>query len=236
MQAIVLNAGNQPPRKEPSGVFSLSQRDEVRAEFQDGYDVEQVVFLLRRVEGQSLPAALEIGKILFATVFASDDSLLRARGRKCSSFRKLASHPDLQMSTSSLWRAVAIYELSLRFPELGRYNNVGVGHISVVLGLPQADQFVLLREAESKRWTRRKLQKMASEIRLRQREPGMIPCARVVESLAGLELLVRDAALDRQFGLMTYMEANQALHTLQRIQQRVGEVEGRLKAAAGYAL
>ena len=192
-----------------------------------------VVSALRGVTGShSLAAALEAGEIIFRHVFRGDESLLRARGKKCSSFRKLAAHPDLAMSTSSLWRAVAIYELSLRFPELPHYAHVGVGHISVVLGLPTAEQFRLLRVAESQRWTRRKLQKVATELRLAQRAPGSLPCSRVLESLAGLELLVGDAALDRQLDLMTNDEARQALYTLERIQRRFMEVAGRLRAVS----
>ncbi|MEN9580714.1 MAG: hypothetical protein RJA70_3723 [Pseudomonadota bacterium] len=218
----------------PSGVFVIGERVGVPVARPSGDNTEAVIAALRGIVGShSLGAALEAGEIIFRHVFGGDEYLLRGRGKKCSSFRRLAAHPDLEMSTSSLWRAVAIFELSLRFPELTQYLHVGVAHVSVVLGLPQAEQFVLLREAELRRWTRRKLQKLATEARLRQRACGVLPCARVVESLAGLELLVRDAGLDRQLGLMTNSEASQALFTLQRIQQRVVEVELRLRQVAG---
>ncbi|MEN9580164.1 MAG: hypothetical protein RJA70_3173 [Pseudomonadota bacterium] len=67
------------------------------------------------------------------------------------------------MSSSSLWRAVAIYELSLSFPELTGYTHVGVGHLSVILGMPPTHRIELLRAAEYHRWTRRKLQAIAKE-------------------------------------------------------------------------
>ncbi len=214
-----------------SGVFPMEASRPEQPQPDD--ETTAVVAALRGVTGShSLNAALEAGEIIFRYVFRGDENLLRARGKKCSSFRKLAAHPQLAMSTSSLWRAVAIYELSLRFPELTQYAHVGVGHISVVLGLPPADQFRLLRQAEAERWTRRKLQKVSTELRLQHRAPGTLPCSRVLESLAGLELLVRDASLDRQLELMTNDEARRALHALERIRQRFGEVEGRLRSVS----
>jgi hypothetical protein len=209
----------------PSGLFEVpagAGEDESSA----------VVAALRRVTGHSLQAALEAGELIFEHVFQRDETLLRARGKKCSSFRKLAAHPELGMSSSSLWRAVAIYELSLRFPELCDYVHTGVGHISVVLGLPPADQFTLLRHTEAQRWTRRKLQKVVTDMRLAQRGAGMLPRSKVVERLAGLEMLTHDLTLDRQLGHLSSPEARHALQLLERIRQRFSEVEGRLHGAA----
>jgi hypothetical protein len=205
----------------PSGFFA-AQNDTATEE------LSGVVPALKQVQGQSLQAALEAGEIIFRFVFKGDEQLLRARGRKCSSFRKLSSHPELRMSSSSLWRAVAIYELSLRFPELAEYVHTGVGHISVVLGLPAADQFRLLRQTETERWTRRKLQKIVTQLRIDQRGLGELPKGKLVERLAGLSMLAQDVGTDRRLDFLTDLEARQALELLVTIREQCAGLESRL--------
>ena len=178
----------------------------------------------------SLQAALEVGQIVFQRVFKSDERLLRARGKKNSSFRKLAAHPRLGMSPSSLWRAVAIFELSRRFPELTQYAHTGVGHISVVLGLPEAEQYRLLRTTESERWTRRRLQKEAAGVRGVYQQANPLPRPRILDRMAGLELLARDATPE-QGQRMTRAEAVEALESLARLRTQMDEAERRVRAA-----
>lgn len=176
----------------------------------------------------SLQWALEVGEMVFQRVFNGDERLLRARGKKNSSFRRLAADPELGMSPSSLWRAVAIYELSRRFPELTQYVHTGVGHISVVLGLPEPDQYSLLRAAESQRWTRRRLQREAAQLRLQRRQGGPVPRSRFLDRLAGLELLACDTFRD-EVSRMRNDELEEAMGALSRVRQRLAEVEGRLR-------
>ncbi|HEX2731394.1 MAG TPA: hypothetical protein VHM70_07315 [Polyangiaceae bacterium] len=176
----------------------------------------------------SLHWALEVGEAVFRRVFNGDERLLRARGKKNSSFRRLAADPDLGMSPSSLWRAVAIYELSRRFPELVQYTHTGVGHISVVLGLPEPDQYSLLRAGEAQRWTRRRLQREAAELRLRRRQGAPVPRSRFLDRLAGLELLACDTFRD-EVSRMRVDELEEAMGALTRVRQRLAEVEGRLR-------
>jgi hypothetical protein len=178
----------------------------------------------------SLQAALEVGEIVFRRIFKGDERVLRARGKKNSSFRKLASHPRLGMSPSSLWRAVAIYELSRRFPELTQYVHTGVGHISVVLGLPEAEQFNLLRSTESERWTRRRLQKEAAMIRGTRREATPLPRSRFLDRLAGLELLAHDSC-QAEVSRLAGHELHEAVSALSRVRARLAEVEGKLQQA-----
>jgi hypothetical protein len=188
--------------------------------------------LARAVESagglHSLQWALEIGEMVFQRVFNGDERLLRARGKKNSSFRRLAADPELGMSPSSLWRAVAIYELSRRFPELAQYVHTGVGHISVVLGLPEPEQYGLLRAAESQRWTRRRLQREAAQLRLQRRQGGPVPRSRFLDRLAGLELLACDTFRD-EVSRMRTEELEEAMGALTRVRQRLAEVEGRLR-------
>lgn len=192
-------------------------------------ELTEVVRILRSVDGSnSLQAALEAGEVIFRHVFRGDERLLRARGRKCSAFRKLAADPSLGMSPSSLWRAVAIFELGRRFPEVTQYVHTGVGHISVVLGLPPADQFRLLRQTEQERWTRRKLQKVAGELRLSQRGLGELPHSKFIERLEGLDMLIADASTSRHLAELDELETRVALSLLERIRSKVSAVEGHL--------
>lgn len=196
-------------------------------------EVERVARVLEDVSSlHSLKAALEVGNIVFRHIFDGDERLLRARGKKNSSFRKLAAHPRLGMSPSSLWRAVAIYELSRRFPELTQYEHTGVGHVSVVLGLPEADQFRLLRSTESERWTRRKLQKEAALVRGTRRTEMPLPHVRFLERLAGLELLAHDSC-QTELSRLAGDEIHQAMGALSRVRERLMEFEGRLQSALG---
>lgn len=192
-------------------------------------DIERVVQLLKGVSGtHSLHAALQAGHVIFEQVFMGDERMLRARGKKCSSFRKLASHPRLGMSPSSLWRAVAIFELSRRFPELQEYVHTGVGHISVILGLQASDQFKLLRQCETERWTRRHLQHVVAELRTAQRADVRMPTSRVLERLRGLEMLLADTQRDDRIWGLEADEARQALLLLERIRVRFGDVTNKV--------
>ncbi|MEN9581848.1 MAG: hypothetical protein RJA70_4857 [Pseudomonadota bacterium] len=179
--------------------------------------------------GRSLHAALEAGEYIFHRVFGGDRSQLYERGKKCQSLRRLAAHPSLTMSVSSLWRAVAVYELSLRFPELVHYEHVGVGHISVVLGLPAPHIFQLLRTAETERWTKRKLQKVATETRQQQRGASDLPTCSVVECLRGVELLSRDADRTHGFEELSTEEAGYALESIDRIRSGLARLAGLLE-------
>ena len=98
----------------------------------------------------------------------------------------------------------------------------------MVLGLPAPDQFRLLRAAEMNRFTRRHLQKVATEIRSRRKAPGAAPAPRVLERFAGLEMLARDAGLDQQLNLLSEQEARHALDAVFRLREQFAYVERKL--------
>lgn len=229
LEAIETRVEVAAPVAYGSGVYYLHPQQSVALEVSS--DADAVAQTLEDVSAlHSLQAALEVGEIVYRRIFKGDERLLRARGKKNGSFRKLAAHPRLCMSPSSLWRAVAIYELSRRFPELVQYVHTGVGHISVVLGLPEVDQFRLLRATESERWTRRRLQKEAAAVRDAQRQSMRLPQSRIVERLAGLELLARDS-VQAEVSRMAEDELREAMRALAKVRERLAEVEGRLQQA-----
>lgn len=194
--------------------------------------IEAVVEALRSVSAaHSLQASMAVGEIILQQVFDGDARMLRTRGKKCRTFRRLAAHPHLKMSSSSLWRAVAVYELSQRFPEIVHYRHTGVGHVSVVFGLPAAEQFRLLRLTEAQRWTRRYLQQVAGEVRRAHRAGGEVPRCRLLERLEGLDMMIRDAEADAALPPIDAAEAQRALRLMERMRQRLTEIEGRVGRA-----
>jgi hypothetical protein len=107
-----------------------------------------------RVEG-SLAKTIELGRRvleLASKLGATTD------GRRTPSFRLIAKQLDGPRGASSVWRAAAIYRLAERYPELYGYRHLGVGHLAVLLALRGPVQIELLRQAESQRWSRRKLE------------------------------------------------------------------------------
>jgi hypothetical protein len=101
----------------------------------------------------SMELALGIGEIVFNRVFAGDPELMRNKGPKHISFRRLALHPDVPVSASVLWRSVATYELCARLPAVKQSGHLGVSHIREVLALPAGPQERLLVRADKERWT-----------------------------------------------------------------------------------
>jgi hypothetical protein len=65
-------------------------------------------------EKHGLALAVEVGSLIVDTFYGGDIAVLRDRGPKEASLRRLAEHPDLPMSPAALYRTVAIYELAER--------------------------------------------------------------------------------------------------------------------------
>jgi hypothetical protein len=84
---------------------------------------------------------------------------------RASSFRQLARLEGMPMSPASLCRAVSIYHLTMRMPELLTFRRVGIGHVSTVLRLEPNLQVDLLYRAESENWSRTHLQSVVDGYR-----------------------------------------------------------------------
>ena len=76
-------------------------------------------------------------RVIVERIYGGDCAKWRSHGRKNTSFRKLSSHPDLPFHASQLSRAVSIYLLSQRRPELAQFAHVGPSHLQEILGLEQ---------------------------------------------------------------------------------------------------
>lgn len=132
----------------------------------------------------ALELALNVGEIVFHRIFEGDLELLRRNGPKHVSFGLLAARADLGMSRANLWRAVAIYELSLRQPQLRHGSHLGVSHVRAVLGLPELEQERLLARAESERLDVHSLQAAAGAVR--RGTGGRPPKTEVVRAIDAL--------------------------------------------------
>ncbi len=174
----------------------------------------------------SLQLALDVGEIVFFAFFDGDPAKLRERGPKDMSFRRLALHPELPMSATNLWRAVAIYELSSRFSLVRRSKHIGITHVRVVLGLPEPDQEELLLRAENERWHVSHLQAQAQLRRKgsggRPRKPAILKTLDALRRVAGLPVSVfADRRAVRRLG---DEDVDVALETLRELEERTTEL------------
>jgi hypothetical protein len=121
-------------------------------------DVEELVRDLRQlycVKGIEL--MVRIGQLIVERIYGGNCAKWRSHGRKNTSFRKLSSHPDQPFHASQLSRAVSIYLLTQRGPELTQFAHVGPSHLQEILGLEQGEQDRLLRRVETESWSTRRL-------------------------------------------------------------------------------
>jgi len=125
-----------------------------------GLVIDQVVEAVRVIQRTArVTATLDVGALIVEKLFGGDLERVHARGSKDVSFRRLAAHPRLPCSASTLWRCVRVYELVRRMPWLVNLDYITVTHIVVVLALPAESQETLLRQAGAERWTVAQLRK-----------------------------------------------------------------------------
>jgi hypothetical protein len=146
--------------------------------------------------GASLGFALDVGRIVVDTLYAGDVSRWRARRRKDTALRALSRRPDLPLSASALYRALALYELSQRDGREG-WPELGVSHLRAVLGLPAPTQSALLAAAARERWTVARLEQEAAARRSPARpRGGRKPMAPYIRSIRRIVQLTSPAALE----------------------------------------
>ncbi|PRP94737.1 hypothetical protein ENSA5_40600 [Enhygromyxa salina] len=122
----------------------------------------------------SVEQAVEMGRLVIERLYGGDLSAWRGRGPKAHSLRALARRSDLPVSSSALYRSIALYELSLRLGGVERWTAMGLGisHLRQVLGLPSAKQRRLLDSAARNSWTVAELERAAVAVRERSPERG----------------------------------------------------------------
>lgn len=120
----------------------------------------------------SVDLAIRIGRLVIERLYAGDLTTWRSRGAKAHSLRALARRADLPISTSALYRSIALYELASRMGGVTAWSELGVSHLRLVLGLPSDEQRRLLDQACAANWTVAELERETSLARTRCAEQG----------------------------------------------------------------
>jgi len=146
--------------------------------------------------GASLGFALDVGRIVIDTLYGGDLSAWRRRERKDTALRALSRQRDLPLSTSALYRALALYELSRRGEGTGvGFERLHVSHLRAVLGLSPEVQDRLLTAADREKWTVARLEREALALRSRGSRGGRKPVATYVKSIRRILQLTSPEAL-----------------------------------------
>ena len=133
-------------------------------------DLDTLTELLNAVpKPGTLRGAARLGQLIVRYYYDSDHELARSRCRKPTSIRKLAAHARLDMSPTSLSRAVRIHQLSQRMPQLLGFEHIGVGHVSSCFALDPASQISVLERAEREQWTRKYLNEFIAKLPAEQK-------------------------------------------------------------------
>jgi len=123
-------------------------------------EFDSLVEQLRDMQRNSkLTLAVDVGRLIVDRIFGGDYSILKQNGHDHVSFRKLAAHPKLPFSKSTLWRYVGVSELAQNFPWVMQANALTTAHLIAVLGLPTSEQKRFLRDSLKNRWTAKDLRK-----------------------------------------------------------------------------
>ena len=160
--------------------------------FTETPNIDGLVKRLRDIHRSSkLMLAIDVGCLVVHQLYNGDVQTLRKTGRTHDGYRKLADHPHLPMSKSTLWRYVRVYELTSRMPWIVP-SKLTVAHLTVVLGLEPDEQERLLRVAADESWSSARL-----STETRSKAPSVraiLPVMKVVKRAERLE------ADPRQFG------------------------------------
>jgi hypothetical protein len=113
----------------------------------------------------SVDLAIRLGRLVIDRLYGGDLSTWRSRGAKAHSLRALARRPDLPISTSALYRSIALFELASRLGGVASWSELGVSHLRLVLGLPSDEQRRLLDQACACNWTVAELERETSAAR-----------------------------------------------------------------------
>lgn len=169
---------------------------------------ERIGALSRRA---TLEFALEVGRIVVAALYDGDMREWRKRGRKSNSLRVLARHPTLCISPATLYRSLALYELSTRLRPGHSWKHLGMSHLRAVLSAPESAQEWLLDRAEEEGWSVARVEQAVAQLNGRRQARGGRP--RSPEYIKSI----------RRIGRLTDPDALQGLDEAERLE--TGQVQ-----------
>jgi hypothetical protein len=177
---------------------------------------------------------LRIGALILDRLYGGDETRWKSRARKDFSFRKLEQHPDLPFKASMLSRAVSIYVLSRRRPDLPNLENVSQTHLQEILSLEAEVQDRLLVRVQEEKWS---VQRLRAEVGSlgggetihvgRPRMPAFSKQLRNLRSIVDNRLLVMDTD---NVAVLQFREAQELLDTARRLCQQAEQVARMLAA------
>ena len=182
-----------------------------------------------------------VGELIFTQVFAGSIEAVEHHGTKNASFRRLARHPQIPFGGVTLWRAVGLHCLLLRFPGSQALSTSAL----LISGLCWASRPICKngcsRLAETENWSTDRLDERASARRPTNARgrPAHSPAVRSLRALTRLAEhggLSDDLAALELLGDEAACEANDALERIRRWCDRAAEaIARRRRSAAGGA-
>lgn len=179
--------------------------------------------------GNSPKDVLRLGEIVYRELYGGGRALQQKD--RHASLRRIAAHPDVPFKVTTIWRAVSVYEMSLRLPHLLQAPGLGVSHIRAVIGLEPAHQELLLTLATRERWTKRRLEQEAARHRSADRRKGRRPLPQLIAWTRELDrLLERSQELNPAELSGQETALNEAEQTLVRFSARAGQLIKQIEA------
>jgi hypothetical protein len=190
---------------------------------------EQIEEIVRDLNGicrsSSLEFALRIGAVIIHHFYDGDPKAWRVRGPKINSFRRLAEHPELQMSAGALYRCVAIFELCERLHAASRWRRLGASHLRTVLGLEPHHQVQLLTDANEQRWSVQVLQARVQALKSGRSRGGRRAQSPLERRLRTLDTCLRECEESLRMDESQRPDVvNESLRLLTRMKQMMGKL------------
>jgi len=184
-----------------------------------------------------LDYSIRVGSLVIHYFYGGDIKAWRSRGPKTQSFRRLARHPQLPMSASSLYRCVAIFELCDRLNVVSRWSRITVSHLRVVLPFDEKEQCRLMSAANAERWSVQRLEQEARKVatnearRGRSATPELVRFGRSIEKLHRSSSLVLDSLpnVSRMLGEKypcIVQDIEQSIRNLEHAREVLGTLNG----------
>ncbi len=164
---------------------------------------------------------LRLGELVYGVMRATASS--SSEQDKRSSLRRIADYPGVPFKVTTIWRAVSVYEMSLRLPHLLDVEGLGISHLRAVIGLDPADQELLLIRASRERWTKRQIEREASKRRDGRR--GRRPLPQITIWTRELtRVLERSSELDETLEDVSAEARAEAIDALRELEARIQEL------------
>lgn len=177
---------------------------------------------------------LRLGEIVHRVLRAEDGA--RSETSQKASLRRIAALPGVPFKVTTLWRAVSVYEMSLRMPHLLAVKGLGISHLRAVIGLDPSDQELLLTQAAKKDWTKRQLENEVARLRAGRRRRGRRPLPKLTLWARELtRLLERSADVGDHLDEVTEATRVELVHLLGEIETKGRALREKLEGSAREA-